>query len=237
LVSSAEEPPAGYVADRNFVVAYDLDSGKTRVLLRKDNTEWLPGDGKFAVLSIAGERALILEYGQQRKDYTSKGKHYWLNIRTGALTPLPIYEEMAQRGRDVGVYYLLDDKGTLVFVTSPPDDPTASNPNAPKELWLRHPSGEYVRLGETVTFYSRMGGEDGRVYYWTASGRRMMAYDINEKSFHEISQKDLPDEREYPTVGLRVETSGIPVISRRVKHTYPYEWRQEALNINTDKLR
>ena len=130
--------PDEYVVNVTIIGHYDIDSGKVRVLFRRDNgKQYLHEDHDFHISQIFGSRALVTD---------RETNHNWLDINTGTMTPLHLHAEMAQRSREVKYKYLVDEEGTLILDTIPVGqmfDSTVS-----RQLWIRRSNGEYEQIVE-----------------------------------------------------------------------------------------
>ena len=219
--------PRRYIIDRNIIGSYEMASGEVRILHRADN---IGGQGNFYIHSIFGKRILLFRSfsGELRN------KHYWLDMKTGTLTFIPLQEEMAARGRDLGQYYLVDENGTLVFENKSRKD--SFKTSADKEIWLRRSSGEYERIAEippmSEGYYNF---KDKKLYFYSAAQRSAMLYDLDSRSFRKVNPKDIPYRTFDKTIGFQVDSHGSPQpqIGRKIDGAWQY---QEA-QINTNVLR
>jgi len=224
--------PPVYLIDQNVIGTYDISSGKVRVLYRKDNEEWMPG-GDFDIHSVFGNKALLAE-GGQRRDYGEHDvKHYLLDLKTANLVPLSLKEDLAARGRDFGYYYLVDEKGTLIFVNKALPD--AYKTSATEEIWLRRASGEYARISEVPSgsegYYNF---KDNEVHFYSAAQHAYMIYNLDTKVFRRGNPHDIPYRTYDQVIGFRVDDHGSPQpqIGRKIEGS----WRYEEARIDTKSL-
>ena len=165
--------PTKDLLNENGIATYNPATGEVQVLWRQDvlQSRWLPA-ASCSVTAVAGTRALAVCSGQRRSDYKQDAERFWLNLDNGVTEPLPLDDELAVRHRQEGELYLLDPAGTLALVLSLPDHPDATRKIEPvRELLLRLPSGEYLRVGEVIHYY---GFRNGEVHFWSADHRHMV---------------------------------------------------------------
>ena len=225
--------PPVYLVNQNVIGAYDIGSGKMRVLYRKDNEEWMPTDGDFHIHDVFGDRILLSEGGHRRDYGKFDVKHYWLDLRSAKLTPLPLKEELTARGRDFGYYFLVDEQGTLILVNKALPD--AYKTSATEEIWLRRASGEYARISEVPSgsegYYNF---KDNEVHFYSAAQRAYMIYNLDTKDFRRGNPRDIPYRTYDQVIGFRVDTHGSPQpqIGRKIEGS----WRYEEARIDTKDL-
>jgi hypothetical protein len=216
---------ARYLVNQSVIGTYNLTSGKVRVLYRRDNgNKYVHENSDFHIRDIQGSRALISDDDR---------KHYWLDINSGGLTPLPLKEEMAGRGRDLGVIYLVDEKGTLVFVNKALSDSFKTSATA--EIWLRRPSGEYERISEVPPMSEGYYGfKDNEVHFYSASQRSYLIYNLDRRDFRKGNPREIPYRRYDQVVDFRVDDHGSPQpkIGRKVDG----KWEYREAQINTKEL-
>jgi len=232
----------GLVVDRIYVGTYNLETGAIKILLMKENTEWIPGGYKLYITSLSGETALIWEYGQRRETSSWKPNGYYLlDIKSGRLNPLPLLVELAQRNSKLEHAYLIDPDGTLLIETGLPDAPAYADPRTPPGLWVRHPSGEYLLLDYKTNYYPEYSS-DGKIYYSSASyfpappHQGMKVYNVKTRTSTEVDYRNVT-KREYADSSLSIEGFGHLAVSRRIKDSHPAKWEEQTLEINTDALK
>ena len=211
-----------YVVNTTIIGSYDFASGKVRVLYRRDNgNKYLDEAKDFHIVQIYGNRALV---------NGSDAYYNWLDLNTGAMTPVRLVEELAAQKREVGYIYLVDEQGTLVF------DNTAlgewNNYSAPRELWVRRPTGEYVRVGERSGF--TYGYRNNEVYFFI--GPACQLYSLNTRTQRPCETRDIPRMKNpNPTIDFQADMHGSPqlTIGRKVAT----QWVREEVPINTRSLR
>src|SRR5258707_6402288 len=86
--------PDRYVVNQSILGSYDIASGEVRVLIRRDNENRHGNESTdFRIREIVGSRALIVG---------NDAKYDWLDINSGALTVVPLTQELMARGREIG---------------------------------------------------------------------------------------------------------------------------------------
>ena len=195
--------PSRDVRNENGIGTYDLQSGEVRVLWRQNvmKSRWLP-EASCSVTALAGTRALAVCGGQRRSDYQTDAERFWLDLVTGETVPLPLQEELASRGRELQELYLLDAAGALALIAPLPEHPEGDRKLEPvRELLVRRPSGEYLRVGEIIHYY---GFHDGELHFWSAD-RRHRVYNLASGSLRDGAY------REY--LALSEANAAIPSVS------------------------
>lgn len=111
--------PAKYIKDTRYAGVWEPESGKVRILAKFQNKgkKLLPGTWDMHVDKAMGQKVIIRRSGQKKADYMFETHTYWLDLKNGELSPLPIDEVLASMGQDLDYYYLVDDRGTLVLVS------------------------------------------------------------------------------------------------------------------------
>jgi hypothetical protein len=78
--------------------------------------------------------ALVTQGGQLRHDLSKSEARNWLvDVSTGASQPVEWRSALAERGRAMTQMYLVDGRGTLLFVTTPL---AASGGAAEEDVWF-----------------------------------------------------------------------------------------------------
>ena len=219
--------PRKYIVDRNIIGSYDINSGKVETLQQADNIE---GEGNFYIHSIFGDRVLLIRTFNGELN----NKHYWLDLKTRALTFIPLQKEMATKGRNLGQYYLVDENGTLIFQNRALKD--SFKTSATEEIWLRRSSGEYERIAEVPPMTEGYNNfKNNKIYFYSAAQRSSMLYDLDSRTFQKVNPKDVPYRSFDKVIGFLVDTHGSsqPQIGRKING----EWQYQEAQINTDVLR
>ena len=215
-----------YLVNQSIIGAYDISSGRVRVLHRRDNqNRYIHEDADFHVRDIQGTRALISDGDQ---------KYYWLDTDSGGLTPLPLKEEMLARGRDVGVIYFVDGRGTLILVNKSPAD--SFKTAAAQEVWLRRPSGEYERITEVPPLSEGyINFKDNEVHFYSVARRAYLIYNLDRRDFRKGDPRQIPYRSYDQVLDFRVDEHGAPQpkIGRRIDG----KWDYREVQINTKELR
>lgn len=216
--------PDEYVVNVTIIGSYDIASGKVRMLHRRDNGgRVVPETSDFRFRQIVGSRALV----------GGNDAHFnWLDISSGTMTPLHLNEELAQRGRDRGWVYLVDEKGTLIL------DNTAlgetMNYTAARELWVRWSNGEYERVAQIPAGSGMSYGlKDHELYFY--ADRRCQTYNLESRTKRECANRDMPRMSRDLTIDFLADDHGSPqpTIGRKVGG----EWIREEARIDTSALR
>jgi hypothetical protein len=162
--------PTEYVVNVTIIGAYDIASGKVRVIHRRDNGKQGVHEGHdFHIRHIFGSRALI----------AGNDQHFnWLDVNTGAMTPIRLNQELAERGRDAGYTYLVDEIGTLILDNKALGE--TMNYTAPRELWVRRPNGEYERIAELPAGGMSYGFQNGELYFY--AGMKCQIYNLKNRT-------------------------------------------------------
>ena len=215
--------PDEYVVNVTIIGSYDIASGKVRVLHRRDNGTQYVGED-FGIIQIFGNRALV----------TGNDPHYnFLDINTGAMTPLHLTEELTARNREVGHRYLVDEKGTLVLDNTALGD--AFNYSASRQLWVRRPNGEYEMIAERPpNSGASYGFRDNEAYFYADKKCRIYNLDTRTKRLCE-KQSDMPRMSPELTIDFLTDMHGSPqpTIGRNVGG----KWTREEARIDTSELR
>lgn len=224
LLGSGQE--ARYLVNLSIIGVYEMASGKVRVLHRRDNGNlYIHENADFHIREIQGARALITDGDR---------KHYWLDIDSGEMMPLPLTEEMAARGRDPGVLYLVDEKGTLISVNKAL--PGQSKTSATEEIWLRRPTGEYERISEVRPMADGYYGfKDNEVHFYSAAERAYLIYNLDSRTFRRGNPREIPRRSYDQMMDFRAGEHGSPqpLIGRKIDG----KWNYQEVRINTEELR
>ena len=215
--------PDEYVVNVTIIGSYDIVSGKVRVLHRRDNGSQYVGDD-FGIIQIFGSRALI----------SGNDAHYnWLDTNTGAMNPLHLTEELAERNREVGHRYLVDEKGTLILDNTALGQ--ALNYSASRQLWVRRPNGEYEMIVERPAGGAASHGfRDNELYFY--ADRKCQIYNLDTRTKRLCErQNDMPRMSPEVTIDFQTDMHGSPqpTIGRNVGG----KWIREEVRIDTSQLR
>jgi hypothetical protein len=229
--------PSRDVRNENGIATYDLATGEVRVLWRQNvlKSRWLP-EGSCSIAAVAGTRVLAVCGGQRRSDYMTDADRFWLDLDNGATNPLPLEDELAARGRQNGVLYLLDPAGTLALVLPLPDHPEGSRKLEPvRELLIRRPSGEYQRVGEIIHYY---GFRQGDVHFWSAD-HRYLVYQPESGSLRAGTRQEYLELTDAMNAGAGL-TFGVTyqegVWRLQLGRKIDGEWRYEILPLTVEEV-
>jgi hypothetical protein len=173
-----------YITDVSYVGTYEIAGGRHRTLRKEKNTIWEPGQGTFQIVAVKGFMALLSQGGQLRGK-SAYGVRRWLcNTASGDMREIDLAGEFARRNRDVGEIYLVDDKGTLVFINNRLDDAREGRRNpradgAGPEIWVRTAGGTFLKVAESWHYE---GFEDGKVVYWMPDDRTFYAFNVTTRT-------------------------------------------------------
>jgi hypothetical protein len=229
--------PIKPLADRNYIAALDMGSGAVKILFQEKNDWWQPDQGHFSVVATCGNRALIVQGGQKRKDYLNARKYFWVSLASYGLENLLIEEELARMGLALGYLYLIDESGTLVLVCPPLDYPASKpswfrNPELTPELLIRRASGTYDRVGPIRDYY---GYKDDEVHFWSADNHYQV-YDLRTQTVRagESSEyRSIMLEKPSLDVDLKVLYSNGNKL--HIGNKVQGEWHYEVLKLDEDK--
>lgn len=192
-----------YVEDEDIIGITGLDGRKVSVMKKERNKEWQDGQGQFFISHANGQKAVISQSGQGRKDYLTHSRFFMLDISASALTPFMLREDFESRGRDVGYFYMLDEDGTLLFVNRPAG--SSSKEKAEEELWLRYPAGEYLKVASGSDYY----GLDGRhLIYWSLNENKLFSFNIDTRAVEDKPRNFYPPAETEKVLDVRVTSDG-----------------------------
>jgi hypothetical protein len=223
-----------YVTDINLLGIYDLQSREIIVLRREKNSRWQPGSGLFTIHSTKGSKALITQGGQLRGPFKLGVKYVLLDFKQGNATDLDLKSDLAKFGRDSGQIYLADGDGTLVFVTlslqEAKDSGVYRNGGLVPEIWVRTPSGDYMKAAVSAHYQCTRNGE---VIYWEPSTRDFMAFSIDGRT----TRKAL----EFKVTNYEDVTGGVNLSTDRKGLEFGVKvnglWKYEPLDLKPEGLR
>jgi hypothetical protein len=192
-----------YVKDEDIIGIIGFDGRKARIIKKEKNRDWQDGQGQFFISHSNSKRAVITQSGQGRKDYLTQVRYFMLNIETSRLTPMNIKEDFKDRGREVGYFYLLDDRGTLLFINQPLG--SAAKQGALDDLWLRYPDGEYLKVASGANYNGFTGRE---LIYWSLNESLLYSFNIDNRTT-EIKPRNfyVPREKDK-TLDVRYSSPG-----------------------------
>lgn len=194
-----------YLKDEDVLGAYHIPSDSLRILRREPNRRYTDGQGQFAIQRSKGTVALVTRGGQLRRDLAEIGYEDWLiDASTGAAQPLDWRTALPERGRAMTELYLVDGRGTLLFVTTPSPSPSKEAAERDVWLWVRTFDGQYLPVAKT-SHYEGMDGDD--LIYWIPETRQFMAFDVLTHASRALPGYRVPP-REDVVQGVSIETGG-----------------------------
>jgi len=220
-----------YDWDEDLLGTYHIPSGALRILRREPNRRWTNGQGTYGIQRSRGGVALVTRGGQLRRDLSKSVYEDWLvDTGTGVFQPADFRSALAERKLSSTGMYLVDGRGTLLFVTQPQEAGGGKPDERDAALWIRTPAGEFVHVAQT-SHYEGMEGDD--LVYWIPETRRFHAFDVVT-----LATRDLPGYRVHPqedaTEGVSVETGGQRLMFGRKTDA---AWEYEPLPIELARLK
>ena len=218
--------PDRYIVNLSIIGSYDIASGEVRVLQRRDNGDRYVNESlDFHIGGIFGSRAWV----------AGNDQNFWLDRNSGALTIVPLKQEMLARGREFGEINLVDEKGTLIIATKSLGQ--SMNYAAPQEIWLRRSNGEYERLLEIPAGSgSNYGFKDNEFYFYSQKDRTYVAYNIDSRAKRNCKQEEVPHRRNYDMiVDFLTDDHGSP--QPRIGRKTNGKWTYQEAQIDTTELR
>lgn len=223
-----------YVTDRSVIGIYDLQTQEARILHREKNREWQPGSGNFFIIATQGSKALVSQSGQLRGPFAHGVKHLLIDFVTFDLEAIDLKGDLAERQRDTGYLYLVDNDGTLVFVTLSLEE--AKDASAYRkgglipEIWVRTPLGEYLKVAASDHYKEVRHGE---VIYWDLAMRTFQAFSIANRTTRAATEYREPDYVDVVTgVSLSADRKGLE-FGRKVAD----QWHYQPLALTLNELR
>lgn len=194
-----------YVRDEDILGTYHIPSGALRFLRREPNRRWADGQGQFGIQRARGGVALVSRGGQLRRDLSTTTYEDWLvDIEAGSFTPVDYRAALDARKLASAGMYLVDERGTLLFVTTPLSTAGGRHDERNAALWIRTPAGEYLHVAPT-SHYEGMEGDE--LIFWIPETRRFHAFDVVSRA-----TRELPGYRVRPQAdvgeGVNVESGG-----------------------------
>jgi hypothetical protein len=222
------------VTDISLLGTCDLQTRKVKILRREKNSQWQPGSGLFTIHSTKGSKALISQGGQLRGPFKLGVKFVLVDFNLGKATDIDLKSDLARHGRDSGQIYLVDNDGTLVFVTLSVEESKASGAyrnNGPvPEIWIRTPGGDYAKAAISAHYE---GTKNGEVIYWEPSTRDFMAFSITNRTTRKAP--------EFKVAGYQDVTRGVILSSDQKGLEFGVkvngQWKYEPLSVAPGALR
>ena len=222
-----------YATDISLLGTYDLPTRKLTVLRREKNSQWQPGSGLLTIHSMNGTKALISQGGQLRGPFAHGVKYVLLDFKLRDSRDLDLKSDLATLGRDTGQIYLVDEEGTLVFVTLSLEEAKdsrayRSNKLVP-EIWVRTPVGEFVKAAVSAHYECTRNGE---VIYWVPSTRDFMAFSIPYRTTRKVA--------EFKVTGYQDVTKGVILSSDQKGLEFGVkvngQWKYEPVGLEASRL-
>lgn len=223
-----------YLTDSNVLGTYDLQTGAVNIIRHEQNGEWQPGSGNFFVIATQGNKALISQGGQLLGPFRHGVKYLLLDFVSNDLEVLDLKGDLAARQRDTGYLYLVDSVGTLVFVTLSLEE--AQDPSAYRkgksipEIWVRTPSGEYLKVAASNHYKEVRQGE---VIYWEPATRAFKAFSLASRTTRTAAEFRDPGYVDVVTgISLSSDRKGL-AFGRKVAD----QWHYQPLDLTLDELK
>jgi len=165
--------------DANLIGIFDLSRQKVNILRREINSDWQPGSGLYTIQAMKGDKALLAQGGQLRGPFKLGVRYLLLDLVLGSATPLDLMGDLARIGKALGEIHLVDPDGAILFITLPlttAKDAGAFRTNSEeKEIWLRTPAGDFLKVAASSHYETVRNGE---VIYWVPATRKFQAFSI-----------------------------------------------------------
>lgn len=162
--------PSRQLRNVNGIGTYDLATGAVRVAWRRDHARsgWI--GASCGIAEVRGSRVLAI-CGGQRADYRTDHEDVVVDLETGSVEVVPVGLELARNGFDgfFGRELLLDADAGLAILGHRSVRQSATD--APKDLLVRRPTGEYVHVGlasEVVAY------RDGQLHFLSPEQRQLV---------------------------------------------------------------
>ena len=222
-----------YAKDINLLGTYGRRSRKMQILRREKNSRWQPGSGLFTIHSTKGYKALITQGGQLRGTFGLGVKYILLDFKRGESVDLDLKSDLAKRDRDAGQIYLVEEEGTLLFVTlsleEAKDSSAYRNRQLVPEIWIRMPRGDYIKAADSAHYECTRNGE---VIYWEPSTRDFMAFSIATHTTRKAP--------EFKPAGYEDVTTGVSLSSDKKGLEFGVKvngtWRYEPIRLDPSGL-
>jgi len=174
--------------------------------------------------------ALVTRGGQLRRDLAKTAFEDWLvDTGTGVFQPVDFRSALAERKLSSTGMYLIDARGTLLFVTQPLEAGGARD-ERDAALWIRTPSGEFVHVAQT-SHYEGIEGDD--LIYWMPQTRRFHAFDVVTLATRDLAGYRVRPQEEVRE-GVSVEAGGQRLMFGRKTDA---GWAYEPLPIEPSRLK
>ncbi len=220
-----------YLKDEDVLGTFHVPSGALRILRRERNRRWTDGQGQYAIQRSRGTVALVTRAGQLRRDLAKTAYEDWLlDASTGTAEPLDWRGELAERGLEMTEMYMVDARGTMLFITKPLAVASGRGADGDVWLWIRAPGGEYVRVART-SHYERMEGDD--LVYWVPETRRFMAFNLLSRETRGLPGYRVPPFEDV-VEGVSIETGGKRLLFGRKDAG---GWEYAPLPLEPDRLK
>lgn len=211
-----------YELDRHKLGIVDVDTAEVTVLVDEENRDWLGGHGGYHVTGVRGRSALIGQSGQ-RRDYEQHREWFRLDLARGDLERLPLDDEFAKEGRELGRVAVVDDDFTLILVTKKGD--------APQEIWARDAGGALRRLAATEHYY---GAAEGQIWWYDVSARAGARTDYRTGTTIRERRANFAMPRAEPTSKCAARFDGSALL---YQDEADGTWRERPLDIAASALR
>lgn len=221
-----------YVTDVVLLGTYKMNSRKLDIVRREVNRDWQPGQGAYTIVAVNGPMALVAQGGQLRGPFAFGLKHLLVNFEEGKATDLDLKADLARHDRDPGQIHLARPDGTLLFITPSLSEAQSvelqRSPNYKPEIWVRLPSGEYLRVAASHHF-ERVFGED--VIYWDLDTREFRAFSLATRKTRVLTDYKTPPYQDNITRGVSL-TADRQMLEYGIKSPEGWDYRPLELPVS-----
>ncbi|GMU80405.1 MAG: hypothetical protein AMXMBFR47_02760 [Planctomycetota bacterium] len=175
-----------HVENDVIIGAFDFERLEFRALYRATQRKGADGRTAVSILSSCGQKLLLYAKDSQECSLPEGGPYYLFDAALRSLIAIPLQEEMESNGMTVGWIRVVCGDGTLMFRTAALQNRNrnwAQDPSIPMELWVRHPSGDYIHVATTREFTGIRGNE---LFYRSPEGN--FAFDFESNQTRKVSR-------------------------------------------------
>ncbi len=220
-----------YLKDEAVLATYHVPSGALNILRREPNRRWTDGQGQFTISRSKGRVALVSRGGQLRSDLSTIATEDWLlDVSSGDFQPVDWRTALPARGLAMTGLYLVDERGTLLFVTVPAPPAGKVRDETVAWLWIRTPGGHYIQVAQT-SHYEGMAGDE--LIHWTPGTRRFKAFNVVTHETRDLPGYRVPPHEEV-TKGVSVEADGHRLLLGRKGEG---GWESEPIPLDPERLK
>lgn len=210
-----------------LIGTYDIYSHQVKILHHFPNSGY-----SWTIESMSDSRALIWS-----------DPYYFLDFSSNRLIPLPLKADLTQRGLSLEEVapnlQLLDEEGTILILQPVAEKLRLNFNTSENEYWVRHPDGNYKRLG--------IGADaiylDSSIYLWSYETRRPTAYSLKTRTFRPVTGKQYDEQsqerlrREKASQpDIYVQSQMFPGSRLEIGYRHGKDWKYEMSPIAAEDL-